>query len=302
MSESMMSRVGKQFPVNLGEIFHRSPEGRIMPRSGFVDDLICRIGITYVQQTTVNLDPAPIIEAIKTLSDDARLQTLMDGYKTLVFHYEDYCDTKDPSYLQDINLQAKNSVPGFAGALRNQLDVIKPEEWFQIEKKFRLLYTLCDTYIKVFALHFFARTTLHPQTKSNVYRLQPQIHEAIEMLRCKLQDTLLPNGSSDNSVLLEAFLMKDSDLFEYYAHYDGRYCSIQGTQRFVMLANSNSPRHSNILIEKPVPGIEHKNFANRLIQLIEKFETLSRVTSFIETADEESMLPLLLADLSRPLQ
>ena len=122
------------------------------------------------------------------------------------------------------------------------------------------------------------------------------------MLRRKLQDTLLPGGNTKDSVLLEVFLLEDINRFEHYAHYDGRYCSIKGVQRFVQLANCNSEYRSSILIEQPHPGGEHRKFADKLIQLIEKFETLSQVTSFIETVDEDRMLPDLLADLSRPLK
>lgn len=302
MSEYSSARVGSQFPLKLGEIFHRSPDGRIQPRSGFVEDLICRVQIMNVQNTTLNLDPTPIVEALRAQADDDRLDTLLDGYQTLVLHYGDYCETNDPHYLRDISLEAKKSVSRFAGALQRQLDVIDPSNWFQLEERIKPLDAICDAYIKLFALHFFAKTTLHPQTKSNAYSLQPQIREAIEMLRRKLQDTLLPGGNTQDSVLLEAFLLKDSNRFEHYAHYDGRYCSIQGVQRFVQLANCNSEYRSSILIEKPHAGREHRKFADKLIQLIEKFETLSQVTSFIETVDEERMLPDLLADLSRPLK
>lgn len=302
MSEYSSARMGSQSPLKLGEIFHRSSDGRIQPRSGFVEDLICRIQIMNVQNTTVNLDPTPIVEALKEQANDDRLQTLMNGYQTLVLHYGDYCETNDRHYLRDISLEAKKGVPSFAGALQRQLDVIDPSNWFKLEERIKPLDALCDAYLKLFTLHFFAKTTLHPLTKLNSYSLQPQIQEAIEMLRRKLQNTLLPGGKTRESVLLEVFLLKDSNRFEHYAHYDGRFCSIQGVQRFVQLANSNSDSRSGVLIEKPHPGIEHKNFADKLIRLIEKFETLSQVTSFIETVDEERMLPDLLADLSRPLR
>ncbi|WP_421556446.1 hypothetical protein [Pseudomonas kitaguniensis] len=302
MSEYSSALVGSQFPLKLGEIFHRSPDGRIQPRTGFVEDLICRIQIMNVQNTTLNFDPTPIVEALRAQADDERLNTLLNGYQTLVLHYGDYCETNDPNYLKDLSLEAKKGEPGFAGALQRQLEVIDPSNWFQLEERTKPLDAICDAYIKLFTLHFFAKTTLHPQTKSTIYILQPQIRKAIEMLRRKLQDTLLPGGNIQNSALLEAFLLKDSNRFEQYAHYDGRYCSIQGVQRFVQLANCNSEHQSSILIEKPYAGSEHKEFADKLIQLIEKFETLSQVTSFIETVDEERMLPDLLADLSLPLR
>lgn len=302
MSEYSSARVDNQFSSKLGEIFHRSPDGRIQPRSGFVEDLISRIQIMNVQNTTLNLDPTPIVEALRAQADDDRLDTLLDGYQTLVLHYADYCETNDPHYLREISLEAKKSVSRFAAALQRQLDVIDPNNWFKLEERIKPLDAICDAYIKLFALHFFAKTTLHPQTKSNVYSLQPKIREAIEMLRRKLQDTLLPGGNTKDSVLLEVFLLEDINRFEHYAHYDGRYCSIKGVQRFVQLANCNSEYRSSILIEQPHPGGEHRKFADKLIQLIEKFETLSQVTSFIETVDEDRMLPDLLADLSRPLK
>ena len=302
MSEYSSARVDNQFSSKLGEIFHRSPDGRIQPRSGFVEDLISRIQIMNVQNTTLNLDPTPIVEALRAQADDDRLDTLLDGYQTLVLHYADYCETNDPHYLREISLEAKKSVSRFAAALQRQLDVIDPNNWFKLEERIKPLDAICDAYIKLFALHFFAKTTLHPQTKSNVYSLQPKIREAIEMLRRKLQDTLLPGGNTKDSVLLEVFLLEDINRFEHYAHYDGRYCSIKGVQRFVQLANCNSEYRSSILIEQPHPSGEHRKFADKLIQLIEKFETLSQVTSFIETVDEDRMLPDLLADLSRPLK
>lgn len=302
MSEYSSARVGSQLPLKLGEIFHRSPDGRIQPRSGFVEDLICRIQIMNVQNTTLNLDTTPIVEALRAQADDYRLDTLLDGYQTVVLHYGDYCETNDQHYLRDISFEAKKSVPRFAGALQRMLEVIDPSNWFKLEERIKPLEAICDAYIKLFALHFFAKTTLHPQTKSNVYSLKSHIQEATEMLRRKLRDTLLPGGNTENSVLLEAFLLETSDRFEHYAHYDGRYCSIQGAQRFVQLANSNSDRQSSILIEKPRPGRAHREFADKLIQLIDRFETLLHVTSFIETADEEMMLPDLLADLSSPLR
>ena len=302
VSEYSSARVDNQFSSKLGEIFHRSPDGRIQPRSGFVEDLISRIQIMNVQNTTLNLDPTPIVEALRAQADDDRLDTLLDGYQTLVLHYADYCETNDPHYLREISLEAKKSVSRFAAALQRQLDVIDPNNWFKLEERIKPLDAICDAYIKLFTLHFFAKTTLHPQTKSNVYSLQPKIREAIEMLRRKLQDTLLPGGNTKDSVLLEVFLLEDINRFEHYAHYDGRYCSIKGVQRFVQLANCNSEYRSSILIEQPHPGGEHRKFADKLIQLIEKFETLSQVTSFIETVDEDRMLPDLLADLSRPLK
>lgn len=302
MSEYSSARVSSQFPLKLGEIFHRAPDGRIQPRSGFVEDLICRVQIMNVQNTTLNLDPTPIVEALRAQADDDRLDTLLDGYQTLVLHYGDYCETNDQHYLRDISLEAKRGVSGFAGALQRQLDVIDPSNWFKLEEKIKPLDALCDAYLKLFALHFFAKTTLHPQTKSNAYSLKAHIQEAIEMLRRKLRDTLLPGGKTESSVLLEAFLLETSDRFEHYAHYDGRYCSIQGVLRFVQLANSNPEYESSILIMKSNSGRAHREFADKLIQLIEKFETLSQVTNFIETVDEERMLPDLLADLSRPLR
>lgn len=276
------------------ELVNRSPTGEYLPRLGFAEDFLCQISIVNVQSNLYRLDPTPILNELKALPQTLRKQKLVPFYTAVVNHYSHF---KRLSRLDSVNsifeLATLNS-PEFEFALQEELDSIDPEPYANIhtftKEVLSPLENLVDVYLGLLTLFFEATAILFPEGAATEDVIENHINDALRLLRKKLQQTVAPGNCIQGSLLLQSFCQPDSNHFDRYLRYEGRAYSVQGVQELVKYANET--RSSGTVTITVPTGLErHRLLADKLIELIDKFQALLKAKQGYQPQTDNSTEP-----------
>ena len=263
------------------EVYGRAANGQFLPRLALANNLLksVNVGITNIQVNVASPpDLTPVFDALRALPQLLQDKTLQKNYRAVLNHYENYLHHGDELYLKDVLLRCATEVPDFEFALEETLKALAPDpyDYRFTPKKLEPLKSLCNSYLGMLAYNFHAVTIYHPDTATDETAIQGFIERAIDMLRDKLGEILLPGNVYEGSLYLEAFHEVDSDRFERYREYDGRSVASQNIRKFVAAANMNDEFSRTVSLGKPRVDGSFRQTADTLIELIDKFRALLR--------------------------
>ncbi|QDH63283.1 hypothetical protein [Pseudomonas azotoformans] len=278
------------------ELVNRSPTGEYLPRLGFAEDFLCQISIVNVQSNIYRLDPTPILNELKALPQTLRKQKLVPLYTAVVNHYSHF---KRLSRLDSVNsifeLATLNS-PEFEFALQEELDSIDPEPYANIptftKDVLSPLENLVDVYLGLLTLFFEATAILYPEGAATEDVIENHISNALRLLREKLRQTIAPGNCIQGSLLLQSFCQPDRNHFDRYLRYEDRAYSVQGVQQLVVKYANESRSSGTVTITVPTGLERHRLLADKLIELIDKFQALLKAKQgYKPQIDESTGLP-----------
>lgn len=258
------------------EIYGRSPNGQFLPRLAFANNLLGSIKVTNVQINVSNLDPTPIIDALKVLPRQMQQKELSTRYHSIVDLYSHYLQLEDDDLLKEVFKLCVVDAPKFESGLNDVISSINLSSYTRNFERETLqpLSSLCHAYLGLLTFNFHAVTTLYPDRAKGEDVIQGHVERAIESLREKLRQTLRPNDRVSDSLLLEAFSETDSDSFGRYLQYEARSDSYRGIQLLIAEANMNEHWKSQVFFEKPKVNDNYRKLADTLIDLIDSFNAL----------------------------
>ncbi|MNJ36361.1 hypothetical protein D3C77_311460 [compost metagenome] len=131
----------------------------------------------------------------------------------------------------------------------------------------------------VLAIAFHSLSVRHSETANLDEVILPKIEDAIELLRSRLEMTLLTCGEAKRS-LIGYLLFSGDPLFLKYKHHCRGYQGDEGFQRLVVSSNElegNGKVYEGHKVGGYWPGDMYLMFADCLIELIGKFEALREI-------------------------
>lgn len=291
MSRKKPQRTSGQTLNAKTELVNRSPSGKYLTRLGFAEDFLCQISILNVQSNVFHLDPTPILNELKALPQTLRKQKLVPLYAAVVNHYSHFKRLDRLDSVNSIFELATLNSPEFEFALQEELDSIDPESYANIhtftKETLSPLENLADVYLGLLALFFEATTILYPEQAATEDVIENHISNTIRILRNKLRETLTPGNSLKGSLLLQAFCETDHEQFDRYLCYEDQAYSVQGVKELVKIANE-SRNSGTVTITVPTGNERHRLLANKLIELIDKFQALLKAKQHYQSQTDES--------------
>ncbi|WP_122435429.1 hypothetical protein [Pseudomonas viridiflava] len=277
------------------EIYGRSPSGQFLPRLDFAQKLLRNINVYNVQINIASPDPTPIIEALRALPGQMQQKALLTHYDAIVGFYGHYLHLEDDEYLKKVFMLCAEHASKFESGLKDELAAIDPNQYSRHFEREKLepLSSLCHVYLGLLTFNFHAMTILHPDRAVGEPVIQGLLDRVIGMLRWKLRETLRPGNRLRGSLLLETFNHPDSDRFERYLQYEDRDNSVRGVQRLIASVDDKKEWMDEVSFDRPKTPKDFGKLADKLIELIDKFESLlAAKANYRPTANGGPSFPL----------
>ncbi|AQH06216.1 hypothetical protein A9R05_45340 (plasmid) [Burkholderia sp. KK1] len=279
MTNETLNRIRTQAISSDTELYNRSETGQLSTRLGFVGDFLRTVNIILIQQNLVTQDQASVIDALDALPVKLQRRALEADYQAIVNSYRTYFHHNlTPLLIRTIELTTEKA-PQFQTGLDDELRSVDPAKYYssfgdEFGKALNQLRTTSNAYFVVLSLGFLALTISSPTTAPSESVILDHIDAAIEVLRRKLLDTLVPDGRVKGSLLLATLISPRDDRFSRYLPYCEKYSDATGFQTLISHANDAQYPGDGVSISHCEPSKQHALLADTLIELIDCFQSL----------------------------
>lgn len=263
------------------EIFPRNSAGLIGPRLGVVGDIVPTLNC-YRTVVVEKRDEERIIDAIRGMLTDDRLQDLKLEYEAIVDTFQTYVDDGDVETLSRTKHLCTESASRFRAAFEKALREFSPyhnrfNKQDAMETALKPLQNAGDAYLIVLSIGFHSRAIRTPTLDDSV--VLPKIEAALELLEEYLQRTLLPGGRVKGSPMASLLLRGRVDSFLYYYPHCKGYTGEAGIVKMTAEANETTPDKywEGYKASSDVPELAYYSFADTLIEVISRFKKLHNI-------------------------
>lgn len=284
------------------ELYNRVEGRRFSKRVGFVGDLLLAMDRTQPPRAELR-DDTRIIEALTSILASIRRDDLQHRYQAIIDSFQKYATHGMQDKLERIDYLCDEGAPAFQGAFEKEFDgffTSKNSSVYSVKEKLASIVDAADAYMVVLSIGFHSLTIRCNETAHLDPVLLPKIDAAIQLLRQRLESTLLLGGKARWS-LIGALLFSGDARFQKYRPYCSQYPGDDGLQRLVVSANEITPRDGyyeghHVSAERPSPACIL--YADTLIELIARFEVLRKIRLGFEPGAASSPDPMATAELS----
>lgn len=295
MTNETPNRIRTQTISPNTELYNRSETGQLSPRLGFAGEFLRTVNIILIQQNLVALDQASVIDALNALPLKLQRRALEASYQGIVNSFLTYSHHSLTSSLMRTIELCSEKAPDFQIGLEDELQAIDPEKYYssygdEFGKALNQLRTTSNAYVVALSLGFHAITIANPASAPNEPVILNHIDTAINVLRKKLQQTLVPGGKIKGSLLLSTLISPCDGRFSRYLPYYEIYNNATGFQALISHANEEQYPSHGVSIRPCEPSKQHALLADTLIDLIDCFQSLrdARLSYLPEDAAESS--------------
>lgn len=298
-NEIVLSNGGRLSPDT--ELYNRVEGRHFSKRVGFVGDLLLAMDRSQPREAEMR-DDSRIIEALTGILGSMRRDNLQHRFQAIIDSFQKYAVHGMPDKLERIDHLCDESAPAFQGAFEKEFDgffTSRASSIYTVREKLTSIVNAADAYLVVLSIGFHSLTIRSNETAHLDPVLLPKVDAAIELLRQRLESTLLLGGKARWS-LIAALLFSGDARFLKYRPYCSQYLGDDGFQRLVVSANEIVPRDGyyeghQVSAERPNPACIL--YADTLIDLIARFEALRKIRLGFESGSTPSPDPMATAEL-----